>query len=87
MMAAHTYTMRWHLGHGQAACACVSRQPAQLAQHVRVGKGMVGRVFFFQLTPRASHLAIVQHPALIGSWFQVRGNHDAASQSENFGVV
>ena len=87
MMAAHTYTMRWHLGHGQAACACVSRQPAQLAQHVRVGKGMVGRVFFFsthasRLTPRYRSTSR-SYRVLV----QVRGNHDAASQSENFGVV
>jgi hypothetical protein len=54
----HTHARALHavaLGHGLAACECQSATQRRPARHVRVGKGMVGRVYFFnaRLAPRS----------------------------------
>jgi hypothetical protein len=75
------------LGHGLAACECLVsgvRVPAaQLAQHVRVGNGMVGRVFFSSTArpaPRALARSLtartyrVSFPLFIILQFVLRGS-------------
>jgi hypothetical protein len=66
----HTHTTRWHSGTAwPRASVCVSAGRRSWRCNVRVGKGMVGRVFFFnaRLAPRL----LAHSPPLSGVFFRL----------------